>query len=162
MTMKKSELKSMIREILKEELLHEERGIINAKAFYNQLKAQVERIITSGSVLSKETGEVVATINKDFRSWSGYKYDIQNHCFYLVDAPKEAVKAGVVLDDDLKAGIRKIMDVYADKDNGFDRKTDVILKWESNGPSTMHLLLNVTLEPKPGFDYVTPLEDQVS
>lgn len=156
MTMKKSELKSMIREMLKEELLRESNeGIINEKGFLSSLKPHVARAVAGGKLLSKETKETIEktikTVEKDIEFAKGVKEDGHHYLFYLIkDVPVETIRAGVVLDDTFKKGLQELDAQYNNKDNGFDRSTTTQVRWYKHG-DTADLVFELTLRPKAGW-----------
>jgi hypothetical protein len=149
--MKKSELRSLIREVL-----HEELGKIDEKGFLSSLKRTVADHVCGGTFVKGEDGlKTVATVAEDMNKLqmsTGFNEETRIYRFTLVSGvPKDTVPS-----KELLSKLRALVQVY---EKSSSKREDCTIKCRcykaASGSDAINYFFEVGLTPNSGYEIMT-------
>ena len=149
--MKKSELRALIREVLKEELLREKNEtIIDEKGFLSAASRVISDKLNGKTLVDKETGDTVATVPSlnNLSRFTTKVADGKEYSYFLAKDVPTTTK----LSDELLTALRELAKLCILPSNIDLAGAEVELVYVKNRE---HVLKNVLEKAKSSYDFIT-------
>ena len=149
--MKKSELRALIREVLKEELLREENEtIIDEKGFLSAASRVISDKLNGKTLVDKETGDTVATVPSlnNLSRFTTKVADGKEYSYFLAKDVPTTTK----LSDELLTALRELAKLWAKRSSEEKRMSfDTRCSTAKTPNGKMNVIFTLKVMPNSGY-----------